>query len=72
MRLVGVIPLLVVAAATAGASPSARVQTPPMGWTSWNAFTTDVDQELVEVTAKALVEKGLAAHGYTYVNVDSC
>ena len=50
----------------------ARVQKPPMGWTSWNAFTTEVDQERVEATAKALVEKGLAAHGYTYVNVDSC
>lgn len=48
-----------------------RALTPPMGWTSWSAFTTDVDQELVEETAKAIVEKGLAAHGYAYVNVDS-
>ena len=54
------------------ANDSVRAPTPPMGWTSWNAFTTDVDQELVETTAKALVEKGLAAHGYIYVNVDSC
>ena len=49
-----------------------RALTPPMGWTSWSAFTTDVDQELVEATAKAIVGKGLAAHGYAYVNVDSC
>ena len=49
-----------------------RALTPPMGWTSWNAFTSDVDQELVEATAEALVKKGLAAHGYVYVNVDSC
>ena len=49
-----------------------RALTPPMGWTSWNAFTTDVDQELVEATAEAIVKKGLAAHGYAYVNVDSC
>lgn len=49
-----------------------RALTPPMGWTSWNAFTSDVDQELMETTAEALVKKGLAAHGYVYVNVDSC
>ena len=72
MRPIRIFALLIVAATTAGATSSARVQTPPMGWTSWNAFTTDVDQELVEATAKALVEKGLAAPGNTYVNVDSC
>ena len=49
-----------------------RALTPPRGWTSWSAFTTDVDQELVEATAEAIVKKGLAAHGYAYVNVDSC
>ena len=26
-----------------------RALTPPMGWTSWNAFTTDVDQELADL-----------------------
>lgn len=49
-----------------------RALTPPMGWTSWSALTTDVDQELVEAAAESLVKKGLAAHGYNYVNVDSC
>ena len=51
---------------------NARALTPPMGWTSWSAFTTDIDQKLIAATAKALVEKGLAAHGYAYVNIDSC
>ena len=54
------------------AAVSVAALTPPMGWTSWNAFTTDIDQELVEATAEAIVKKGLAAHGYAYVNVDSC
>jgi len=49
-----------------------RALTPPMGWTSWSAFTTDIDQELIETTAEAIVKKGLAAHGYAYVNIDSC
>lgn len=51
---------------------NARSLTPPMGWTSWNALTDDVDQNRVMAAAKALVMKGLAAHGYQYVNVDSC
>lgn len=50
----------------------ARSLTPPMGWTSWNALTDDVDQERVMATARALVARGLAAHGYQYVNIDSC
>ena len=45
--------------------------TPPMGWTSWNAFTDDVDQERVRAVAKAMVARGLAAHGYQFVNIDS-
>ena len=46
--------------------------TPPLGWTSWNAYATQVDQELVAATAKALVDTGLAAYGYSFVNIDSC
>lgn len=50
----------------------ARALTPPMGWTSWSAFTSDIDQDLIAATADAIVQKGLAAHGYAYVNIDSC
>ena len=46
--------------------------TPPMGWTSWSACTTDIDQDLIRATAQALVDRGLAACGYAYVNIDSC
>ncbi len=49
-----------------------RALTPPMGWSSWNACSSDVDQRHVEENAAAMVSMGLAAHGYTYVNVDSC
>lgn len=51
---------------------NARALTPPMGWTSWSAFTSDIDQDLIAATADAIVRKGLAAHGYAYVNIDSC
>lgn len=43
---------------------------PPMGWNSWNAFNSDIDEEKVLAAAKALVDTGLAAKGYVYVNID--
>ncbi|HTV47849.1 MAG TPA: glycoside hydrolase family 27 protein [Phycisphaerae bacterium] len=44
--------------------------TPPMGWNSWNSFATHVTAEDVRQAADAFISKGLAAKGYTYVNVD--
>jgi hypothetical protein len=41
-----------------------------MGWNSWNAFFTDVDEEKVFASARLMVESGLAAKGYRYVNLD--
>ena len=45
-------------------------RTPPMGWNSWNAFRTDVDEDKVMGAAQALVDDGLAKLGYVYVNLD--
>ncbi|MFL9842393.1 NPCBM/NEW2 domain-containing protein [Sphingomonas sp. ST-64] len=50
---------------TAGHAP-----VPPMGWNSWNAFNSDVDEEKVLASAQALVDTGLAKIGYRYVNID--
>jgi alpha-galactosidase len=44
--------------------------TPPLGWNSWNAWGTSVDAGKVLAAADAMVESGLAAHGYEYVNID--
>ena len=46
--------------------------TPPLGWNSWNAWRRWVDDGKVRAAADALVASGLAARGYTYVNIDSC
>ncbi len=43
---------------------------PPMGWNSWNAFNSDVDEEKVLASAQALVDTKLATLGYRYVNID--
>ena len=44
--------------------------TPPMGWNSWNCWGNSVSQEKVMSSAKAMVEKGLADYGWTYINID--
>lgn len=44
--------------------------TPPMGWNSWNCWGKSVSQEKVLSSARAMVEKGLANYGYTYINID--
>ncbi len=44
--------------------------TPPMGWSSWNCWGGAVSQEKVLSSARALVEKGLAQHGWSFINID--
>ncbi len=44
--------------------------TPPMGWNSWNVWGLSVTQDRVYAAAKAFVEKGLADHGWTNINID--
>lgn len=43
---------------------------PPMGWNSWNAFTSDIDEEKLLASARIIVETGLAAKGYRYIDID--
>jgi alpha-galactosidase len=44
--------------------------TPPMGWNSWNCWGLAVDQKKVVAAANAFIKKGLADHGWTYINID--
>ena len=46
------------------------VQTPPMGWNSWNHFAGKVTQQDVMDAADALVKTGMRDAGYVYVNID--
>jgi hypothetical protein len=43
---------------------------PPMGWNSWNAFGSDIDEAKVMGSAEAIVRFGLAAKGYRYIDLD--
>jgi hypothetical protein len=47
-----------------------QAATPPMGWSSWNAFATDIDEAKILGSAQKIVDSGLAAKGYRYINID--
>ena len=44
--------------------------TPPMGWNSWNCWGLSVSDEKLRISAKAMIDKGLIDHGWTYMNID--
>ena len=46
--------------------------TPPMGWNSWYCQSELISEDAIRETAKAMVEKGLVDHGWTYINIDDC
>ncbi len=48
------------------------VNTPPMGWNTWNTFGGDISDSLVRESADAFVKNGLREAGYTYVVIDDC
>lgn len=43
---------------------------PLMGWSSWNTYHVDINEELIMKQADALVAQGLKDVGYTNINVD--
>jgi alpha-galactosidase len=44
--------------------------TPAMGWNSFNTYGVKVTQQQVLTQAHAMVDSGLAQHGWSYVNTD--
>ncbi len=58
------------AAQAATVYPGGPDQTPVMGWSSWSFLRLGANAAQVKGEAKALVQTGLAAAGYKYVNLD--
>lgn len=46
--------------------------TPPMGWSSWNSFRTEITEEKILQIAEAMKKSGLLDAGYNFVNLDDC
>ena len=51
--------------------PANVLVTPLLGFTTWNAFGSEVTQKDVENVAQKLIDLGIAEYGYRYVNLDS-
>ena len=47
-----------------------RPQTPIMGWSSWNHFHVNIDENIIKAQADFMVSTGMKEAGYTYINID--
>ena len=45
---------------------------PQMGWSTWNKFAGNINEEVIRTMADAMVESGLSEVGYQYINIDDC
>lgn len=45
-------------------------KTPIMGWSSWNNYQININEEIILKQADAMVSSGLKAVGYSYINID--
>lgn len=46
--------------------------TPAMGWNTWNKYNCAINETVIKSNADQIINLGLAALGYTYVNIDDC
>lgn len=47
-----------------------RPQTPIMGWSSWNNFHVNIDENIIKAQADFMVSTGMKDAGYSYINID--
>lgn len=48
----------------------AQIETPTMGWSSWNTFAVNISEDIIKGQADAMVSRGLKDAGYQYINID--
>lgn len=50
--------------------PGFKKLTPVMGWSSWNNYRVNINEDIIKAQADAMVESGMKDAGYEYINVD--
>jgi len=45
---------------------------PQMGWSSWNLYHDNINEEVIMRIARGMKESGLVDAGYQYLNIDDC
>lgn len=62
---------LTLAVIAVSSSAAAQEERPPlMGWSSWNTYGLDINEDLIKEQADAMVSTGLKDAGYNYINID--
>eukprot|EP00756_Hemistasia_phaeocysticola_P021196 Hpha_TRINITY_DN15761_c6_g6::TRINITY_DN15761_c6_g6_i1::g.38595::m.38595/K07407/E3.2.1.22B, galA, rafA; alpha-galactosidase len=49
-----------------------QIQSPPLGFNSWNFYHCNIDENTVKQVIDAMVANGMKAAGYEFVNIDDC
>lgn len=63
-------PLVLLAPLALATTSTAKSKTPIMGWSSWNHFRININEELIRQQADSMVSSGLKEAGYRFVNID--
>ena len=58
------------AAACFVALPGLAFNPPTMGWSSWNTFALNINEQVIKSQADAMVATGLSKAGYKFINID--
>ena len=61
---------LIILALASIALPVLAQRTPTMGWSSWNTFALNINEQLIRQQAEAMHHNGLQDAGYRYINID--
>lgn len=51
---------------------SKAIQSPPMGFNSWNFYHCNIDENTVKAVVDAIASNGMRDVGFEYVNIDDC
>lgn len=57
-------------AASSLALPGSAFNPPTLGWSSWNTFALNINENVIKSQADAMVKTGLAKAGYKFINID--
>ena len=50
--------------------PIIAVNSPIMGWSSWNYYHVNIDEDIIKGQADAMANNGMKEAGYMFVNTD--
>ncbi|CAI6333740.1 unnamed protein product [Periconia digitata] len=70
--LISVLALTLLRYALAKTSPNETGRLPAMGWSSWNEYRCDINEDVFLTVGSQLVSLGLKDLGYENVNIDDC